>query len=287
MPEKKFELGDYVEVKDRIAILYERFPQARIETTYELTSEPDEKPKVICRAFVYRKPEDERPAGHGTSWLYLPGATPYTRGSEIENAETWAVGRAIGMLGILIDKSIASSNEIANKQEGPAPVRGVVAAHPAIPGTLTDQGRAMSPYDGLIGKVEIAKDSPDFLPHIGPDGAVLSFKLVSPVGGIKVIAKGSLAELIAMSKSETVGVQVTCWGRISDETFTPKGTKKPITYQVLALERIKTPTYILPAIEDALPEPPEDVSLIGEKPEAETAPLFDDLPDGAKDALAL
>jgi hypothetical protein len=30
--------------------------------------------------------------------------------------------------------------------------------------------------------------------------------------------------------------------------------------------------------EDHLPQPPDDVSLVGEKPEAETAPLFDELP---------
>src|SRR5687768_6226740 len=102
MPDKKFELGDYVEVKDRIRVLYEFFPQARIETDYHLTSEPDDRPKVIARALVYRKPEDEKPAGNGTSWMYLPGKTTFTRDSEIENAETSAVGRAIGMLGILI-----------------------------------------------------------------------------------------------------------------------------------------------------------------------------------------
>jgi hypothetical protein len=278
MPEdrKRFDLGDYVEVKDRIARLFEYFPQARIETSYELTSAPDDKPKVICRAFVYRTPEDQRPSGHGTSWLYLPGTTPYTRGSEIENAETSAVGRAIGMLGILIDKSIASSNEIENKREGA--YAGDVSTggrrRPAIPGTLTDEGRAMSPYDGLIGKIEIAKDSPDFLPHVGPDGAVLSFKLISEAGGIKVIAKGSLAETIALVKDETVGVRATCWGRISTETFTPKGTKLTKSYEVLALKRIKTPTYTLPAFdttpdEPPLEEPPEDVELVGEAPSEE------------------
>ena len=46
---------------------------------------------------------------------------------------------------------------------------------------------------------------------------------------------------------ETVGKRVTVWGRIKDEEFTPKGTTKKIKYQVLQLERIKTPEYELPA----------------------------------------
>lgn len=125
-----------------------------------------------------------------------------------------------------------------------------------------------TPDGGLIGKVELAKDSPDFLPHIGPDGAVLSFKLTSKAGGIKVIARGALAEVIAGAKETTVGAQVTCWGRIIDETFTPKDSKKSITYQVMALERIKTPTYELPARLDEPPleEPPDDIELVDELP---------------------
>jgi len=117
---------------------------------------------------------------------------------------------------------------------------------PAVPGALTDNSRSMSSYDGLIGTIELAKDSPEFLPHIGPDGPVLTFKLVSPAGGIKVIATGPLAEVLATVRDETIGVRTTCWGRIRDETFTPKGARKPTTYQVLDLVRIKTPSYELP-----------------------------------------
>jgi hypothetical protein len=280
--DKKFDLGDYVEVKDRIAILFELYPQARLVTD-EVTmhTAPDGKQRVMVKALVYRTPDDPHP-GVGHSWMELPGTTSYTKGSELENTETSAWGRAIASLGILIDRSIATSNEIENKAEpiargfvgtkaDPAPTR-----HRGVPGALTDESRAMSSYDGLIGRIEIAKDSPDFLPHIGPDGAVLSFKLVSPAGGIKVIAKGSLAEIIATLKDETIGVQATCWGRIATETFTPKGTRIKKSYEVLALERIKTPTYTLPADvkpdEPELPQPPDDVELVGET-EAETAPL--------------
>ena len=97
MPDKKeFALGDYIEVKDRIARFYELFAGGRLVTTeVRATSEPDGKPRVWVQAAAYRTADDPHP-GIGWSWLELPGATPYTRGSELENAETSAWGRAIG-----------------------------------------------------------------------------------------------------------------------------------------------------------------------------------------------
>jgi hypothetical protein len=259
MPEKRFDLGDYVEVRDRIRILYELFPQARIETDYTLTSEPDDKPKVICRAFVYRKPEDERPAGHGTSWLYLPGTTPYTRGSEVENAETSAVGRAIGMLGILIDKSIATSNEIENKRED-APKQ-------------TPQEAGEFEKGALVGTIELSKDAPEFLPKVSAEGGTLVFKLRDKSGGIKVVAHGKLAYDLSMEKDDVVGQRAVCFGSVDDESFTPKGQTRKVTYQVLTLSRIRVAGKEFPVPEaetvplfdeDALPEPPDDVELVGE-----------------------
>lgn len=116
MPDKKsFDLGDYVEVKDRIARFYELFGQGRLVTKeVRATVEPDGVPRIWVQAAAYRSPEDPLP-GIGWSWIELPGNTPYTKGSELENAETSAWGRAIGSLGILIDLSIASRNEIDNK----------------------------------------------------------------------------------------------------------------------------------------------------------------------------
>src|SRR3990167_1592067 len=117
MSDKKFDMGDYVEVKDRIKVFYELFGAGRLVTSgYELTNEPDGKPKVIVTALAYRTVDDPHP-GVGTSWMYLPGKTSYTAGSEIENVETSAWGRAIGSLGILIDRSIATTNEIEAKAD--------------------------------------------------------------------------------------------------------------------------------------------------------------------------
>jgi hypothetical protein len=121
----KSALKDYVDVAERIRAWYEAYPNARIETRI---IEHNEK-RVVVEARAYRGVKfdgaadelgfmDDRPAGIGHSAMQIPGATPYTRGSEIENCETSAVGRALVMAG-LPSKRIASDDEIRSK-EAPA-----------------------------------------------------------------------------------------------------------------------------------------------------------------------
>ena len=255
-------LKDYVDVKERIRLFYEKHPDGRLITwRVRVTTKPDGVPRVWVNAKAYRSPDDHHPAS-GWSWMVLPGATNFTRGSELENTETSAWGRAIGALGIGIDKAIATANEIANK-EGQTPAQINKAERERLASKVTNG-------DGsLIGTAELAKDFPDFLPKQTPDGMVLAFKLTSPDGGIKVIATGALAEVLPTVRDDVIGQRVSCWGRVRDETFTPKGTKKAVTYQVLDLDRIKTPEWTLPAPlapveDDPIAEPPDNVVLFGE-----------------------
>jgi hypothetical protein len=77
---------DYVEVADRIAEWYARHPEGRITTELvEMTND-----RAVMKAYVFRDVNPE-PAGVGHSYLSIPGSTPFTRGSELENAETSAV----------------------------------------------------------------------------------------------------------------------------------------------------------------------------------------------------
>jgi hypothetical protein len=118
----KSALKDYVDVAERIRAWYEAYPNARIETRIVEHTEK----RVVVEARAYRGVKgdngpddalgfiDDRPAGIGHSAMQIPGATPYTRGSEIENCETSAVGRALVMAG-LPSKRIASDDEIKSK----------------------------------------------------------------------------------------------------------------------------------------------------------------------------
>lgn len=130
------DLGAYVEVKDRIRAFYERYPQGRIQSeviaglshiqgieTVEVTktnadgsSRTQEESVAVgyvaVKAYAYRTPDDPLPAT-GMSAMLMPGTTPYTRGSELENAETSAWGRALANLDILNDRGIASRDEVS------------------------------------------------------------------------------------------------------------------------------------------------------------------------------
>jgi len=121
-PKKKF-AEDYIDVAERLRAWYEAYPNARIETI--IVSHTDS--RVTVRALAFRgdtaeeqdtkqRPYgfEERPAGVGHSSMAIPGSTPYTRGSELENTETSAVGRALVMAG-LPSKKVASGDEIRAK----------------------------------------------------------------------------------------------------------------------------------------------------------------------------
>lgn len=137
-PKKKF-AEDYIDVAERLRAWYEAYPNGRIETS--ILSHTDN--RVTVKALAYRgdladvDPKDrpynyeERPAGIGHSSMAIPGSTPYTRGSELENCETSAVGRALVMAG-LPSKKVASGDEIRSKSGAAPKVDPVVAAAKAI-----------------------------------------------------------------------------------------------------------------------------------------------------------
>ena len=109
----KRSLDSYVQVNERIIEFYTKYPLGSIQSeVLQLTDN-----HVIMKAYVYREPGDPNP-GIGHSMMQIPGPTPYTKGSEIENAETSAWGRALAALGFEVKRGIASQQEIENKQQG-------------------------------------------------------------------------------------------------------------------------------------------------------------------------
>ena len=101
-------LQDYVDVAERIRQLFEKYPDASIQTSYEGIVETPTGNYLIVKATVYRNPEDPRP-GIDYAWELVPGRTPYSKGSELMVGSTSATGRAISMLGIATKRSIAAN----------------------------------------------------------------------------------------------------------------------------------------------------------------------------------
>lgn len=166
-PEKrKAFAADYVEVADRIKAWYDAYPNARIET--ELVQLTDK--IVVMKAQVFRgEVADEKPAGIGHASMAIPGSTPYTRGSELENTETSAAGRALVMAG-LPSKKVASGDEIRAKSGAAPKADPIVAAAKSI---FADEPGDESPIVlNWLDAIQTAADATE-LQRVGQDIAGL------------------------------------------------------------------------------------------------------------------
>lgn len=112
---------DYKEVAERIDDLYAQFPDAVLEGEY-VSIALGNAAYIVYTARCWRKPDDPRPSV-GIAMEEIPGRTPYTKGSEIQNAETSAWGRAIVAAGASRSKRIASADEIRSARARQAPRR--------------------------------------------------------------------------------------------------------------------------------------------------------------------
>lgn len=114
-----FDLKDYVDVKARINIFREKYPTgslqpANLDKPYTIEKIGD-KTFIVFVAAAYRTPDDPKP-GIGSAMEPIPGLTPYTKNSELMNAETSAWGRAI-VAALAVDRleTIASADEVGNR----------------------------------------------------------------------------------------------------------------------------------------------------------------------------
>lgn len=98
---------DYAEVPQRIKAFRMVFPLGRI-ITHMISNENG---VCVFRAEVYT--EDDVLLSTGTAYE-KENSTFINKTSYIENCETSAVGRALGMCGFGIDTSIASAEEVGN-----------------------------------------------------------------------------------------------------------------------------------------------------------------------------
>ena len=111
-----FDLSEYVDVKTRLKQALALYPQLRIvEHRPEITQVGDQL-FIECSVTVSRDPDDPIPV---TAYIFepYPGKTTFTKNSEQANGATSVLGRALGYMGLGIDKSIASSNEVLGRQQ--------------------------------------------------------------------------------------------------------------------------------------------------------------------------
>ena len=117
------EIGYYAEVNQRIKAFRMLYPEGTIET--EMLS--NENGVCVFKASVYAYKQDiptSRQLLLGTGHAYeKENSTFINKTSYIENCETSAVGRALAMCGIGIDKSIASAEEVINAVNNQEPTK--------------------------------------------------------------------------------------------------------------------------------------------------------------------
>src|SRR5512146_2468353 len=122
-------LDDYIDVAQRIAEFRVKHPEGSLQplnpaqpfeireiTGTDKNGKEQRGTFIIYTAAAYRTPDDPRP-GVGCAYEVFPGRTPYTAGSELQNAETAAWGRAIvAALAADTRAGVASQQEVRNRQ---------------------------------------------------------------------------------------------------------------------------------------------------------------------------
>lgn len=133
----KIQGKDYVLVSDRVLYFNEAYPDGSIET--ELVSSWDSE-LVVVKATV--SPDGKRKfTGYSQA---VVGNGYINKTSALENCETSAVGRALGMMGIGVIESIASADELKKSTwNEPYPK----------PPTKAEREKALSPLDKAKGEL--------------------------------------------------------------------------------------------------------------------------------------
>jgi hypothetical protein len=153
-----FDLSEYVDVKTRLKQALALYPQLRIVEHRPEITQVGEQLFIECSVTVSRDPDDPIPV---TAYIFepYPGKTSFTKNSEQANGATSVLGRALGYMGLGIDKSIASSNEVLGRQQATEDDRNTVVSI-ARPTPVLDSPRAtptsvMGPRSKQIGEARL------------------------------------------------------------------------------------------------------------------------------------
>ena len=140
----------YVEVNERIKFFRqeEQYKHWSLITEFPVLDSE----QCVCKASIADTEHRIIATGHAHE---VRGSSNINKTSYVENCETSAIGRALAMLGIGIDTSIASANEvsdaIAKQEEDSAPVENIMDKAVAYIKSQTDKKKA---FASIMGKYE-------------------------------------------------------------------------------------------------------------------------------------
>lgn len=104
-------LAGYVDVSTRLRLALAQFPDLRVSESDPVVVTAGDAMFVQVTTTVWRTPDDPIPC-RASAWEKTPGRSAFTRDSEMMNASTSALGRALGLMGFGIVASIASEDEV-------------------------------------------------------------------------------------------------------------------------------------------------------------------------------
>ena len=149
----------YVEVNERIKFFRQEEQYKNWSLITEFTVLDSE--QCVCKASIADTEHRIIATGHAHE---VQGSSNINKTSYVENCETSAVGRALAMLGIGIDTSIASANEvsdaIAKQEASEQPVENIMDKAVAYIKSQTDKKKAfesiMSKYKDSLTEKQVA-----------------------------------------------------------------------------------------------------------------------------------
>lgn len=166
------DLSNYNDVASRIQEFREKYPDgslrpADVAFPYRIEQIGDQVYIAVVAA-AYRNPEDPAP-GVGMAYEPVPGSTRYTRGSELQNAETSAWGRAIvAVLAADTRRGVSSAEEVRNRRAEDVEESEVDTLRRDIKDVAVEKGidldRIVADFHSRT-KVDIREAEPNLLKH--------------------------------------------------------------------------------------------------------------------------
>ena len=149
---------DYIEVNERVKEFHKLHTNGSITT--ELIEMTD---RFITKTSVIPDVENKDRVFTGIAYEKEDG-TFINKTSALENCETSSVGRALGMLGIGIDTSLASYNEVANavKQQDEPKVANTTPSSPPAPPKINLQDQEVKFKQKVIDDFDGIPDDDDW-----------------------------------------------------------------------------------------------------------------------------